>query len=271
MELLPWIDPSKLRLNLNRNPNAIDYLKTHPELIQLNILVQNASFKLLPEHLDDPNLILCILDNPGPEIKKLTPNLMVENYIYYLCKNPYCIDIIEAYPDKNKLMIRLLCCNYNAVDIVKRYMDDIDWDYLCLNESPKAMELILANPDKINWLSLSSNPSAIKILEDNPDKIDYWGLSWNYNAIHLIEQHPEKINWIGLSMNKNAMHILEKNCDKIEWYQLSVNPGIFECNYQKMSIERTNVILEELMAKSLHPSRIEYWLMNGMELDNLPE
>ena len=271
MELLSWIDPSKLRRNLNRNPNAIDYLEQHPELIQLNILVQNPNFKLLPEHIYDPDLIYCILDNPGPQIKKLTAYLIKTEYIYHLCKNPYCMDIIEAYPDKNKTIIRLLSCNYNAVHILEQYIDDVDWDYLCLNESPKAMELILANPDKINWLSLSSNPAAVKILEDNPDKIDYWGLSWNYNAIHLIEKHPEKINWIGLSTNKNAMHILEKNCDKIEWYQFSVNPGIFEYNYQKMSIERSKCILEELMSKSLHPSRIEYWLMNGMEMDNLPE
>jgi hypothetical protein len=270
MELLHWIDPSKLRENLNRNINAIEYLEQHPELVNINILVQNPNFNLLPEHIVNPNLRLDILMNPGPQINKLIPQLnLTEFNIYYFCKNPYCMHLVNTYPmDKN--IIKLLCSNINAVDILEQHIDFIDWDYLCLNESPKAIELIMRYPEKINWLSLSSNSSAIKLLEDNLDKIDYWGLSFNHNAIHLIEKYPEKINWIGLSGNKNAIHILEKNRDKIEWHQFSGNPSIFEYNYKKMSIQRTNVLLEELMAKSLHPSRIEYWLMNGVDIDTLP-
>lgn len=272
MELLHWIDPAKLQPNINRNINAIQYLEQHPNLVKIKILVQNPNFELLPEHIHISNLTLDILLNPGPQINKLVPYLTISDYnIYYFCKNPHCMHIVNSYTPITKNIIQLLCCNVNAVDLLEQHIEWIDWDYLCLNESPKAIELIMRFPEKINWLSLSANPSAIKILEDNPDKIDYWGLSWNYNAIHLIEKYPKKINWMGLSANKNAMHILEKNCSQIEWHQFSGNPSIFDYNYQELSIRRTEIILEELMAKSLHPSKIEYWLMNGIDIDTLPE
>ncbi len=272
MELLHWIDPTKLTRNLNRNINAIEYLEQHPKLANINILVQNPNFELLPEHIHNPNLTLDILLNPGPQINKIIPYLHLSDYnMYYFCKNPHCMHIVNYYTPITKNIIQFLSSNINAVDILEKHIDLVDWGYLCCNQSPEAIKLIMRFPEKINWLSLSSNPSAIKILEDNPDKIDYWGLSWNYNAIHLIEKYPKKINWMGLSANKNAMHILEKNRDNIEWHQFSENPSIFDYNYQELSIQRTSILLEELMAKSLHPSKIEYWLINGFDIDNLPE
>ena len=271
MELLSWIDPSKLQPSINQNINAIHYLEQHPELVNKNLLIQNPNYEILPKHLHNPFLISDILRNPGPQIRKIIPYIDVMKYSrYHFCKNSHCMDIVKSYPI-DKELITLLSRNVNAVDLLEEYIHFIHWDSLCLNESPKAIELIMRYPEKINWLSLSSNPSAMKILEDNPDKINYWGLSFNYNAIHLIEQFPEEINWLGLSGNKNALHILEKNRDKIEWHQFSGNPSIFEYNYQQMSIQRTSLILEELMAKSLHPSKIEYWLSNGVDINDLPE
>jgi len=270
MELLSWIDSSKLQPSINRNVNAIRYLEQHPELINKKILVQNPKYELLPKDIRNPFLRHDILRNPGLQMRKIIPYIHTENHRYYFCRNPHCMDIVKSYPI-DKELITILSQNENAIDLLEQYIEFVDWDSLCLNESPKAMELIMRYPEKINWLSLSSNPSAIKILEANPDKIDYWGLSFNYNAIHLIDQYLERINWIGLSGNKNAIHILEKNRDKIEWHQFSSNPSIFDYNYQEMSIQRTYTILEELMTKALHPSKIEYWLMHGIEIDNLPE
>jgi hypothetical protein len=270
MELLSWIDSSKLQPSINRNINAIRYLEQHSELVNKKILVQNSNYEVLPKDICNPFLRHDILRNPGPQMRKIIPYIHKENYRYYFCKNQHCMDIVESYP-LDKELIALLSQNANAVDLLEQNIEYIDWDSFCLNESPKAIQLIMHYPEKINWLSLSSNPSAIKILEANPDKIDYWGLSFNYNAIHLIEQYPEEINWIGLSGNKNALHILEKNRDKIEWHQFSGNPSIFDYNYQQMSIQRTRLILEELMKKSLHPSKIEYWLSNGMNVNDLPE
>ena len=52
--------------------------------------------------------------------------------------------------------------------------DKIDWDLLCLNPSPGAIQLLAENPDKIYWNWLSKNPAAIHLIETNLDK-----LKWN--------------------------------------------------------------------------------------------
>ena len=71
--------------------------------------------------------------------------------------------------------------------------------------------------------------------------------------------------------NKNEIHLLEKNQHKINWTQLSTNPAIFDYPYSKMSLQRTDKLREQLMMKTLHPSKILYWLENGMNIDDLPE
>jgi hypothetical protein len=40
---------------------------------------------------------------------------------------------------------------------------------------------------------------------------------------------------------------------------LNLNRNIFEPDYQEMSKERTKIIYQELMEKSLHPSRMLQW------------
>jgi hypothetical protein len=45
MELLPWIDVSKLHIpSLNQNENAVDYLYQHLELFDFHNIIQNPSF-----------------------------------------------------------------------------------------------------------------------------------------------------------------------------------------------------------------------------------
>ena len=101
------------------------------------------------------------------------------------------------------------------------------------------------------------------------DKINFWGLSWNSAAIHIIEKNMSLVSWMGLSANPSAIHLLKQNPDKIDWLQFSTNPSIFEYDYQALSIKRTYILLEELMMKTLHPTRIQYWLNNGMSIDDL--
>jgi hypothetical protein len=41
------------------------------------------------------------------------------------------------------------------------------------------MDLLQANPEKIDWESLSMNPNAMDLLRNNPEKINWWWLSGN--------------------------------------------------------------------------------------------
>ena len=87
-----------------------------------------------------------------------------------------------------------------------------------LSENPNAIHLLEKNQDKINWAELSRNPNpyAIALLEKNQDKIDWKSLALNPNAIHLLEANQDKIIWHRLSTNPAIFEIdyeaLKKRC-----------------------------------------------------------
>jgi len=53
---------------------------------------------------------------------------------------------------------------------------------------------------------------------------------------------------------------------------MSQNPSLFDLDYLAMSKVRTRIIHDELLAKTLHPSKIETWLehhlLNGGKIDD---
>ena len=86
-----------------------------------------------------------------------------------------------------------------------------------------AISLLEKNLDKIDWSNLSSNINAIPILEKNLDKIDWSKLSSNINAISILEKNPDKVNWSNLSKNINMNIISIPEKDK-------VNECFIQCN-----------------------------------------
>jgi len=276
MELLPWIDKNRLYIPaLNLNENAIDYLSEHYELIDLYFMVQNASFEVLPMHIQNNNVHPYIFLNTRPGIENILKDLEYSWQEWaYMCQNSRCINLIQK-QSKYTYAWEYLSKNPKAIPLLLQNIEHINWSSLCINPCKEAIDLLMQYPDKIDWLEFSANPYAIDVIRQNVDKINYMGLYWNPCAIDLIETHmvnnaelPE-IYWIGLSQNRNAIHILEKNKDKIDWCQLSFNPSIFEYNYKNLSVERMDILREELMQKTLHPSKIQYWLENGMSIDDL--
>ena len=64
-------------------------------------------------------------------------------------------------------------------------IDKLEWDYLSLSTNKNAISLLEKNLDKIDWSNLSENKNAISLLEKNLDKIDWKYLSFNKNAISV--------------------------------------------------------------------------------------
>ena len=120
--------------------------------------------------------------------------------------------------------------------------------------------------DKIRWFYLSQNTAAIHLLKVNQDKINWFWLSGNPAAIYLLETNQDKIDWNYLSQNPAAIHLLEANQDKINWVWLSQNPAIFELDYQAMSVERSALIKDELLAIALRPERVTQWHNLGYDI-----
>ena len=152
--------------------------------------------------------------------------------------NPNAIKLLQK---QNTREIKITPEQLNDVD----YRYKINWEYLSAN--PNAIQLLKKNQDKINWtrLSSNSNPNAIQLLQkkENMHKIDWSALSSNPNAIHLLEQNPHKIYWEFLSANPNAIDLLKDRIEyennlfpeeykslkyKINWSALSANPSIFK-------------------------------------------
>ena len=91
------------------------------------------------------------------------------------------------------------------------------------------------------------------------NKLYQYNLSLNPAAIHLLEANQDKIYWNWLLGNPAAIYLLKANQDKIYWNYLSLNPAIFELDYQAMSIKRSALINDELIAVALRPERVARW------------
>ena len=105
------------------------------------------------------------------------------------------------------------------------------WHRLSLN--PNAISLLEKYPDKIDWGCLSSNPNAIHLLEKNIDKIAWTALVINPNAIHLLEQHKDKVNWYWLSMNPA---IFEYDYNSIVTYFKPILQGVIQNRFHPKNI-----------------------------------
>jgi ribosomal protein L24E len=184
--------------------------------------------------------------------------------------------------------------NPNAISLLEKNLDKIDWEVLSMN--PNAISLLEQNPRKIRWNCLSRNENgkhimrkgplsnhpyfnqtAISLLETNldhstvrylknyQDKIDWNWLSNNPNAIHLLKNKKNKILWDWLSSNPNAIPILERNPKKINWSKLSMNPGIFKLDYKFLE-NKIKIYKEELMMTVFHPRRFIRYLEMGYNM-----
>ena len=59
--------------------------------------------------------------------------------------------------DENKLDIAWLSSNSNAIHILEKNLDKVNYIWLCIN--PNAIPILEKNLDKVIWDMLSSNPS----------------------------------------------------------------------------------------------------------------
>ena len=276
MELLPWVTFNKLsHVMLCANIHIGEFIKDTDYRITRDWIMlsgNSGALSILHQNPDKINInLLCSNKNPAalPLIKSKTsstPSILHQS-------NPITFELINM----DILMVFSLCANTHpsAIALLQTMIDDgrdyeINWEIL--SENPAAISILEKNQDKIKWANLSSNAAAMHLLLKNRDKINYCQLCKNTHvaAIELISQRsPDSIYWPYLSSNPTAIDFLEKNQEHINWYYLSLNPAIFRYNYEKMAKPRNELLQEELMAVSLHPSRISYWLNEGVLLSDM--
>jgi hypothetical protein len=122
--------------------------------------------------------------------------------------------------------------NENAVELILANHEKVDTHQLCLNPNPEIIKLLQKrkrrNNNCINWANISTNPSAIEFLYDNFHKINWTSLSSNSAALDIIIAYPERVSSIYLSRNTSAIHLLMERPELIEWRNLSSNPSAIE-------------------------------------------
>ena len=281
---------------LSRNPAAIHLLEKNLDKIDWSELSGNpAAIHLLDKHPDD--IIWSILcGNTSPDV-----SIMFEKYIHKrkyfdwhkLSKNPHAMSIIEfewQVTNAASWFLKWLCCFSGEIYC------KIDWDALCANTNPKAIQMLEENFDKINWKIMSSNPAAIHLIERYPEKI-HWSelssntaagamrllenhlqhttrfqyfvnwhhLSKNPQAVPILEKYPEQICWFSISQNPNpaAIPLIKNQCKTNRqiyaytyWFNLSENPNIFTYDYEKM-LQSKLPIHKEIIQNRFHPRNLD--------------
>jgi hypothetical protein len=155
--------------------------------------------------------------------------------------NPQAIHLLKKYPDKIEFSYLVQNSNPDAISLLEKELEKnpqqrIRWDILSANPNPRAIYFLIRkdNVAKIDWRSFSSNtnPAAIKFLEDRYfDKIDWSALSKNpsLEAVAILKKYPKKIDWCWLCENTNpkAIQLINqhKKYDKVCWDSLSRNPN----------------------------------------------
>jgi hypothetical protein len=302
---------------LSKNSDAIHILIQNPDLIDWYMLSTNPSLKAL--EIIEQNIINDINKKKGIETKKQLP--IQCDQIYSDCSafwrllatntNPKAVELIEKYFKLNEEDFNfdsdpiefweILSKNENAIDLLEKYPDYIDWETILENQNPKAIEIIEKNLDKIyvdDWPILSGNPKAIHIFKD-PEylkKVYEWSyISKNEKAMPILQDNLDKVEWGSFSSNPSAINILlqiikeEKEYNnkiknneeintkeykyfdyfnKIDYGGLSRNPAIFELDKQGLK-ERCDIYREELIEKAMHPLRIQKLLDMGIEIEEL--
>jgi len=282
-------DSFRYYLNLNKSENAIKYLIQNPKYIEWSILSANPyAVDLL---IENPHLIYWpyFCKNKNPKVIDMLLKNPTKIFWSSVSANPAAIKLLEE--NKDKIDYTYLANNKNAFKLIKEYIErDLTSsnpnpsspEYivkecnrakyvqdLCFNKNEELIQYLYKHHSKhIDWCNLSANPAAIDILLENMDKINYRGLSQNPHpkAQEILMKNPWYIDWLYFSEHITNYAFILKRKPKVSIGFWS-NPLIFD--YKAISKCYIDIIKEELMQKALHPKRIERWLEQGLDIDDL--
>lgn len=148
--------------------------------------------------------------------------------------------------------------NPNAFDLFEKHPEKFKMEYFSYNKSERAMRMLEARSEKINYYMLSANPESYTLLEKKPEEMDWQKLiDENCNPLKLVEalfdkllplystehltKYLKQLNLIDVdpANHKNITKFISDNrsnfadedfCinDKTDWYSLSMNSKILD-------------------------------------------
>ena len=136
--------------------------------------------------------------------------------------------------------------------------DKINCVYPTINTYKQNFIKYLLQTDKSFAILIKESFSYIGPPQYNP----IYSISNNIEFNDIIKNNPDKIEWI--------LKLLDSfGCDEYVYTQILTKNNIITLDFQKMSIERTMILREELMMKVWHPLNVEKWLNSGFTIDDL--
>ena len=214
---------------LSKNPFAYPLLKKYPEYISWWDLCQNTSKDVM--------------------------DMLEKSYMKYvnwlpLSSNPSAIEILK----KNLNMVdkAALNINPNGIEILKDHPELIDYQMLCSNQSKEAIDIIEKNikREDISFPLLSANKYAINLLIKNPDKIDWYMAIDNEDIGKLFEAFPEKVNSLIMKYvikYKSVVPFLKDYLYDVSPIKLAENPYIFRVD--SVSYNKRKKVFEKIVCK----------------------
>jgi ribosomal protein L24E len=294
-------------LNSNNSENAIKYLIQNPDYIEWFSLSSNPYAVDLLVKNQDKICWKFFCKNPNPAIMDILLKNPTKIHWETLSSNPVAIDLLLQNQDKinwaklstNPAAIELLTqnkdkINYdalrnnpNAYELIKEYIETqfisepslnnfmnernklLYIKELSFNKNEELLRYLYKHHSQyIDWNYLNTNPVAIDILLENMDKINFYQFSLNPHpkAVELLKQYPHRIDWENFSAHITDYALIAQHNPILKDF-IWTNPIIFD--YKAISKYKMDIIKEELMQKVLHPKRIERWLEQGLDMDDL--
>ncbi len=239
-KILDWIDTDKLNMEyvsfnpksawfLENNPDKINWksasgntaashlLENNVDKIDWNIMSYNSGAgAILKKHVDriNWNNILANTSNDAFElVSKNTDKITNWSKICWNT-NPWINKLLCKDDNISKLSkedISILSGNPVAIPTIEQYLDKMDWSQISENEN--AFELLLAHPDKIDFLHLHRNihPDAYKLYDVYSEYIRCMPYNFNegYAMIPYIKKRHWMIDsWICNNTNQEAEYLI---------------------------------------------------------------
>jgi len=170
---------------------------------------------------------------------------------------------LREFIDERKLNFRALSKNHNAITLLLKNIDKIDYQEFSSNTHPIAVNMLSCAIHRIDWFNFSANPAAVHVLLQYPDKINYYQLHFNPNCkvLEIFEKYPNLIDWYWLCRNPDAIHLIRKNMDKIEYDSLSLNENAMDIlleNLDKVNWRNLSSNSAALPILLNNPNKIDY-------------
>jgi hypothetical protein len=249
-ELIDGIPQDKLNYDvLSENHNAIDFLilRRNQHKINYHRLSGNTNPKvveLLKERI--------LKERVMPRDEYIINLKNKKNIDWFsVSKNTILIEILNDTDNIEKLKWSQLSANPEALDILLANEDKIDFDELSTNLSTRAIKYLSLpdNRDNISWADLSRNPSrdALKLLSlpENYKNIVWGELSGNTNrnAIQLLKRKWEEEK-ILMEDDIEEYIRLKENDGVIVWSKVCGNHSAIDLLRIKIAEEK-NISMDE--------------------------